>query len=151
MEGENILDAPCFYCGYNGKGYWQKGTHAQACPFNRIGGEMKRKRFLTDMEDIRQRLPRLEFHKRSTTKYFNNYEAVTPIGGYRVREARYADDAMCDFGWGLWNSMFTGLIHNDIEIDTKEEAFEACQRDFEERMLQTLGILPEGTTLNPKT
>jgi len=39
---ENPLDGPCIFCGYNGRGYWQKGTHLPDCPFVDIGGEADR-------------------------------------------------------------------------------------------------------------
>ena len=39
---KNILDAPCKWCGYNGSGYWQAGTHKPECPFYRIGGARER-------------------------------------------------------------------------------------------------------------
>ena len=35
---EYPLDSPCIFCGYNGKGYWQIGTHLKDCPFYSIGG-----------------------------------------------------------------------------------------------------------------
>lgn len=33
-----LLAAPCLWCGYNGEGYYQAGTHGQSCPWNTIGG-----------------------------------------------------------------------------------------------------------------
>jgi len=40
---DNFFDAPCKFCGYNGEGYWQKGTHNKDCPFRNIGGIEDRK------------------------------------------------------------------------------------------------------------
>jgi len=37
------LDAPCAWCSYNGQGYWQSGTHAESCPWHKIGGHEERK------------------------------------------------------------------------------------------------------------
>lgn len=37
-----ILDAPCVFCGYNGSGYWQSGTHSKDCPFHEVGGDASR-------------------------------------------------------------------------------------------------------------
>lgn len=37
-----LLDAPCIFCGYNGTGYWQKGTHSPSCAFHDLGGEAER-------------------------------------------------------------------------------------------------------------
>jgi hypothetical protein len=37
-----VLEAPCVFCGYNGQGYWQSGTHAAECPWARVGGEVER-------------------------------------------------------------------------------------------------------------
>lgn len=36
------LQAPCIWCGYNGNGYWQKGTHAATCPWHQVGGSEER-------------------------------------------------------------------------------------------------------------
>jgi hypothetical protein len=44
------LDAPCKWCGYNGPGYWQKGTHTEACPWHKVGGSEDR-RILLDLHD----------------------------------------------------------------------------------------------------
>ena len=32
------LSAPCTWCGYNGSGYWQRGSHKPDCPWYQIGG-----------------------------------------------------------------------------------------------------------------
>jgi len=32
-----LLEAPCIFCGYNGPGYWQAGTHTLDCPWHGIG------------------------------------------------------------------------------------------------------------------
>jgi len=45
----NILDAPCVFCGYNGKGYWQVGTHSKKCPFNALGGMEERRGAFRDI------------------------------------------------------------------------------------------------------
>lgn len=34
---EALLNAPCIFCGYDGQGYWQAGTHASNCPWANIG------------------------------------------------------------------------------------------------------------------
>jgi len=41
-----ILEAPCCFCGYNGKGYFQAETHKEECPFYSIGGLYERIDFL---------------------------------------------------------------------------------------------------------
>lgn len=28
-----LFESPCPFCGYDGENYWQKGTHASACPY----------------------------------------------------------------------------------------------------------------------
>ena len=38
----NLLNAPCIFCGYNGEGYYQAGTHSANCPWYNIGGDSKR-------------------------------------------------------------------------------------------------------------
>ncbi len=37
-DSNGLLAAPCLWCGYNGEGYYQAGTHGQLCPWNTIGG-----------------------------------------------------------------------------------------------------------------
>jgi hypothetical protein len=42
-DGErHMLRAPCVFCGYEGQGYWQEGTHDEACPWRDVGGEIHR-------------------------------------------------------------------------------------------------------------
>ena len=43
---DRLLKAPCKVCGYNGKGYWQKGTHKKWCFFYNIGGDYEREQFV---------------------------------------------------------------------------------------------------------
>ena len=40
------LTAPCQFCNYHGRGYWQTGTHSKSCPFYLIGGEEARFEYL---------------------------------------------------------------------------------------------------------
>lgn len=42
MSHSNLFDAPCVFCGYNGAGYWQSGTHGEHCPWHDLGGEAQR-------------------------------------------------------------------------------------------------------------
>ena len=42
MAATNIEDAPCVFCGYNGRGYYQVGTHDVCCPWHRLGGSKER-------------------------------------------------------------------------------------------------------------
>ena len=38
-DANGLLEAPpCLWCGYNGEGYYQAGTHGQSCPWHTIGG-----------------------------------------------------------------------------------------------------------------
>lgn len=46
MEEGDVLAAPCRWCGYNGEGYWQSGTHGRLCPWRFIGGERQRRSIL---------------------------------------------------------------------------------------------------------
>ena len=36
------LDAPCIFCRYNGKLYWQPKSHAEHCPWHDVGGYQAR-------------------------------------------------------------------------------------------------------------
>lgn len=38
----NLLNAPCIFCGYNGDGYYQSGTHSKDCPWHNVGGDSER-------------------------------------------------------------------------------------------------------------
>jgi hypothetical protein len=46
---DDLLSAPCGFCGYNGPGYWQPHTHAAACPFYEVGGKMEREEFFVEL------------------------------------------------------------------------------------------------------
>ena len=37
-----LLDAPCNFCGYNGPGYFQAGTHYLQCVWYSVGGYSER-------------------------------------------------------------------------------------------------------------
>jgi hypothetical protein len=37
-QDDAMLDGPCIFCGYNGAGYWQSGTHAEHCRWHTVGG-----------------------------------------------------------------------------------------------------------------
>lgn len=39
---EDLLEAPCIVCGYNGERYWQSGSHKYNCPFHKVGGRDER-------------------------------------------------------------------------------------------------------------
>lgn len=41
-RADDLLDAPCVFCAYNGAGYWQVGIHAKDCPFHNVGGDAAR-------------------------------------------------------------------------------------------------------------
>jgi len=43
---KSILDAPCVFCGYDGKGYWQPYTHDEKCPLREFKGHSDRQREL---------------------------------------------------------------------------------------------------------
>jgi len=42
----DLLEAPCIFCGYDGPDYWQGGTHRQECPWHGVGGEAERREAL---------------------------------------------------------------------------------------------------------
>ena len=48
MEAKDTLEAPCTFCGYNGRGYWQPATHDKHCPWFDLGGYEERKQALRD-------------------------------------------------------------------------------------------------------
>lgn len=49
----DLLSAPCRFCGYNGSGYWQKDTHQIDCPWHGVGGEADRLKKLPSEIDKR--------------------------------------------------------------------------------------------------
>jgi hypothetical protein len=51
-ELEHLLSAPCLWCGYNGSGYWQEGSHDQACPWHKIGGVGEREQVLKKRAEV---------------------------------------------------------------------------------------------------
>lgn len=42
-RADDLLEAPCVFCGYHGDGYWGVLTHANWCPFYRHGGKRNRR------------------------------------------------------------------------------------------------------------
>ena len=46
---DELLAAPCKWCGYNGPGYWKAETHSKECPWHEVGGESERKEMLTEV------------------------------------------------------------------------------------------------------
>jgi len=48
----DFLSSPCKFCGYNGDGYWQKGTHGKECLFYKIGGADKRADLLEGLDRL---------------------------------------------------------------------------------------------------
>lgn len=38
-----LTESPCLFCGYNGSGFYQTGTHHENCPWHLIGGDKERK------------------------------------------------------------------------------------------------------------
>jgi hypothetical protein len=38
----NLLDSPCFFCGYCASNYYQSDTHKPDCPWYSVGGLKKR-------------------------------------------------------------------------------------------------------------
>ena len=41
-----LLDAPCVFCLYNGRGYYQHASHHQSCPWYHVGGADERDKLL---------------------------------------------------------------------------------------------------------
>jgi hypothetical protein len=62
----NLLDAPCVFCDYNGRGYWQKETHSKHCPFYTIGGISDRQRELRGIVKVRSEVYNFMFHSGSS-------------------------------------------------------------------------------------
>ena len=50
----DLLDAPCRFCGYNGPRYWQSGTHDYECPWHKISGADERQKKVAD--EVNKRL-----------------------------------------------------------------------------------------------
>jgi len=44
-----VEEAPCFWCGYNGAGFFQTHTHKAHCPWYNIGGAENRKNRVLDV------------------------------------------------------------------------------------------------------
>lgn len=49
MTNPLVERAPCVFCGYNGRGFFQAGTHHEDCPWHNIGGVLDRYEALDDM------------------------------------------------------------------------------------------------------
>ena len=46
MDINELLAAPCIFCGYNRNGYWQAGYHQPNCPWRQVGGASEREDIL---------------------------------------------------------------------------------------------------------
>lgn len=47
--GNKLTDAPCIFCGYSGPEYYQRGSHAEDCPWHSIGGGYERVAAISDV------------------------------------------------------------------------------------------------------
>ena len=65
----DILEAPCLFCGYNGKGYWQTETHDRACPWYKVGGyEQREYQFRAIIKKIMEEYSNIITFNRSYSK-----------------------------------------------------------------------------------
>ena len=46
---DELLSAPCKWCGYNGSEYWQTKTHSDECPWYGVGGKADRLHVLPEV------------------------------------------------------------------------------------------------------
>lgn len=67
-----LLAAPCKFCGYNGPGYWQKGSHGADCPWREIGGDKERLNQLP--EEIEKRIKFWNESREIDKAQFEHYE-----------------------------------------------------------------------------
>jgi hypothetical protein len=44
-----ILEAPCVFCAYSSRGYWQVLTHDEKCPWRHVAGSGTRTKTLRDV------------------------------------------------------------------------------------------------------
>ncbi len=44
-----ILNPPCCFCGYTGRDYWLRKTHASSCPWYDVGNEAKREAMMKNV------------------------------------------------------------------------------------------------------
>lgn len=95
--------APCFFCGYNGAGFFQPGTHAGSCPWAGVGGDDARYAVLpTVLSDLLSRLRTVEEERDEALPYMraiqnrhNGYGAGVP-GVYEPRSPKEALDALLE-------------------------------------------------------
>jgi hypothetical protein len=74
---DKLINAPCPFCTYNGPGYFQKGTHASACPYYSVGGKEQRISFLAPfiIDLIKQYVEAVAKREREFTKIYVLYDA----------------------------------------------------------------------------
>lgn len=58
---DELLNAPCVFCGYNGAGYWQAKSHLKSCPWHTVGGFDDRRARMPDiLKNLHARLAEVE-------------------------------------------------------------------------------------------
>lgn len=81
LSWRSWLNAPCRICEYNGKNYWQAGSHEPWCPWYRVGGLMDRSKLIGGLvvRSIKARfnpeLPETD----NTPEWYNDYAESRPV------------------------------------------------------------------------
>ena len=99
-----LLSAPCLWCGYNGAGYYQPGTHAARCRWRSVGGLAGRSKEISNHGEGRPMTPeeRTAREIRALREAATPYERgrLTGAADERERAAKMADEwAEAYSGW----------------------------------------------------
>lgn len=130
---DDMLDAPCLWCGYKGAGYWQTGTHDKGCPWYGIGGKAERETaFLALSRNQGKEIARLrEENKRQATqlkRWFEwseskgpGLEAYREMGQKLEKAERERDEAV---------RLLSDILSSEEDIDPRMR-YVTCQIDRE--------------------
>lgn len=112
-----LLKAPCVFCGYNGKEFYQERTHASACPYYSVGGLGQRKEmivpFLIDI--VKQYMVKVAEKDKPKDgkivgKLFILYDGRAKTGGYDAASVYVTAPSLGEaVKWGADESFHDGI------------------------------------------
>ncbi|MCK5609394.1 hypothetical protein KAR91_46405 [Candidatus Pacearchaeota archaeon] len=122
----DLLEAPCKWCEYNGKGYWQAGTHDKDCPWHSIGGGADREAkvastILMQALEIRDLKAKLKSYEKSVTsssvdsRYLQNEQRIKELKSHIVR-LKIIVDNVAHIGYQFTDGQVFDLGRQDIEF-----------------------------------
>ena len=88
---ELVEYAPCVFCGYNGAGFYQAGTHAKDCPWYTVGGGEERSVMLRKVVASLFKERRHSSHNKASAPCVHEWESG--MFSYVCKKCGLIDDA----------------------------------------------------------